>query len=249
MERRVTIEEEGIYREDYQVRMLQANQIEGILKIKGRGADGRSYYDYDVSGKISLKALYERNEIKAEDMKKFLERLLFVINETEKYMLNIHRILLEPENIYYEDGEYYFCYYPSGKDNLWEKFHILTEYLVKRADYKDQKCVQMIFLLHKETMEENYSLEKLVEQCLRIWDTENVQRNGRVEQDIDTEIEEEEKYEYDTSCHDWITEQEMGTSIMDKTENMWTPVKKFLSRHKKPRWGDWDGLYIEEEEL
>ena len=34
-----------------------------------------------------------------------------------------------------------------------------------------------------------------------------------------------------------------------QTENMWTPVKRLLNRRKKPKWGDWDGLYIEEEEL
>lgn len=54
---------------------------------------------------------------------------------------------------------------------------------------------------------------------------------------------------YDTREHDWITEQEMGSSILKETENLWIPVKRFLNRHKKSKWGDWDGLYIEEEEL
>ena len=58
-----------------------------------------------------------------------------------------------------------------------------------------------------------------------------------------------EEMEYDTKEHDWITEQEMGSSIMKETENLWTPVKRFLNKHKKPKWGDWDGLHIEEEEL
>ena len=61
--------------------------------------------------------------------------------------------------------------------------------------------------------------------------------------------EDPEKEEYDTREHDWITSQEMGSLIMEETENMWTPVKRFLRRHKKPKWGDWDGLYIEEDEL
>ena len=62
-------------------------------------------------------------------------------------------------------------------------------------------------------------------------------------------VEEIEEMEYDTKEHDWITEQEMGSSIMKETENLWTPVKRFLNKHKKPKWGDWDGLHIEEEEL
>lgn len=54
---------------------------------------------------------------------------------------------------------------------------------------------------------------------------------------------------YDTREHDWIAEQEMGSLIMEETENLWTPVRRFLRKHKKPRWGEWDDLHIEEEEL
>lgn len=257
MERKITIEEEGIYREDYQMRMLKENHIEGLLAVKGRGADGKSYYDYDVSGKVSMKAMYEKSEIKGEDICCFLERLLAVIGETRKHLLNIHRIVVNPEYIFYESGKYYFCYYPPGTDNLWEAFHTMTEYFVKRADYKDQDCVQMIFLLHKETMEENYSLEKLVPRCLGMGkrkDPEAPVPPGYACTDKDKGVSfgREEALlfpEYDKEEHDWIAEQELGCCIMEETENMWTPVKRFLSRHKKSKWGDWDGLYIEEEEL
>ena len=50
MERKITIEEKEVYHEDYQMRMLQVNHVEGLLEIKGRGADGKSYYDYIVCG-------------------------------------------------------------------------------------------------------------------------------------------------------------------------------------------------------
>ena len=261
MERTITIEEEGLYREDYQIRMIQDNEVKGFLNIKGRGADEKSYFDYDVSGKTSLKAMFEKNEISAEDIRTFLENLMAVIEEAEKYLLNIHHILVESEYIYYDEGSYYFCYYPPGHKNLWESFHILTEYFVKHADYKDKACVQMVFLLHKETMEENYSLERTVMTCLGL---EN-------DKEGDAEIQKEEEYRtkedmegykneeyggeygndrgYDRGEHDWIAEQEVGSSILRETENMWTPVKRFLNRHKRPRWGDWDGLYIEEEDF
>ena len=43
MERKITIEETAVYHEDYQMRMLQVNEIEGILPVKGRGIDGASF--------------------------------------------------------------------------------------------------------------------------------------------------------------------------------------------------------------
>lgn len=231
MERKITIEEDKIYQEDYQMRMLQANQIEGLLTVKGRGMDGKSCYDYEVSGKMSVKSLYEKNEMSAEDIKNFLKRLMSVLEETENYLLDIHCILLDPEYIYYEAGQYYFCYYPPGGSSLWEAFHVLTEYFVKRADYKDQSCVQMVFLLHKETMKENYSLEKLAEKCLCQQEQREDVPNGTGETP-----EEEEGYKE-------------ADIVMDEAGSAWKLTKRFRKRHKKPKWGDWDGLYIEEEDL
>ena len=241
MERKITIEEDIVYKEDYQMCMLKANTLDGILKVGGRGMNGNSFYDYDVSGKISMKAMFERCKIQAKDIKTFLSRLKMVIKEVEEYLLNIHCILLSPEYIFYEDGEFFFCYYPVSKLDLWEEFHTLTEYFVKQADYQDKECVRMVFLLHRGTMEENYSLEKLASECLDVQDIEN--------EKSEKEEEGEERMEYDTKEHDWITEQELGSSILRETDHMWTPVKRFLNRHRKPKWGDWDGLHIEEEEL
>ncbi|QDW72604.1 hypothetical protein FND36_00285 [Lachnospiraceae bacterium KGMB03038] len=233
MERRITIEEAGIYKEDYQMKMLQAGEPEGLLPVKARGMNGSSFYDYDVSGKISFQAMYERSKIQAEDIRLFLRQFQTALSEVRRYLLDINRILLKPEYLFYEDGKVYFCYYPPFQGSLWEEFHGLTEYFVKQADYEDKECIRMVFLLHKGTMEENYSLEKLIAECLK----------------KEERPEEEKKNQYDTQEHDWITSQEMGSLIMEETENMWTPVRRFLRKHKKPKWGDWDGLYIEEEEL
>lgn len=259
MERKITIEEPQMYREDYQMKMLYMNEIDGILPVKGRGVDKNSYYDYSVSGKVSMKAMYERNQISGEDLKLFLRQLVAVMRETEKYLLNIHCILLEPEYIFYEEGKFYFCYFPLAKEDIWQQFHRLSEYFVKKTDYQDKESVRITFVLHKETLEENYSLEKIVQECVK----ENEDRKETVTEENDIQKEEEgseqmelmpknpgmNPIEYDTSQYDWIHSQHQGNLIMEETDQMWTPVKKFLNRRKKPKWGDWDGLYIEEEDL
>ena len=165
MERKITIEEHVLYKEDYQKKMLKANSPEGFLHVGGRGVNGSSYYDYDVSGKISMQAMYTRAKLKAEDIRQFMYQFGNVLKETGKYLLDIHCILLEPEYIFYEEGQFFFCYYPPATQDLWEKFHVLTEYMVKVADYEEEECVRLAFLLHKGTMEENYSLEKLIAEC------------------------------------------------------------------------------------
>ena len=102
----------------------------------------------------------------------------------------------------------------------------------------------MAFALHKGVLEENYSLEKLAETCM-----EAAKASTFEEWKQEKEQPEEVAPIYDRKEHDWIAEQEMAGTIMEETENLWTPVKRFLNRHRKPKWGDFDGLYIEEEEL
>lgn len=258
MERKITIEEPQVYREDYQMKMLYRNEIDGILPVKGRGVDGNSFYDYSVSGKVSMKAMYERNQISGEDLKLFLRQFVAIVQEVEKHLLNIHCILLEPEYIFYEEKKFYFCYFPLEKQEIWEQFHKLSEYFVKKTDYQDKESVRITFVLHKETLEENYSLEKIVKECIKGSGEEEKSskdnsdcRNRHEEQNAEVMSKNPgmSSMEYDTTQYDWIHSQNQGNLIMEETENMWTPVKKFLSRHKKPKWGDWDGLYIEEEEL
>ena len=239
MERKITIEEAEPYTEDYQNRMLEENYVEGLLEMSGRGMDDKSCYDYDVSGKVSMKALYEKHAISGEEIKRLLKSILSVVKEVERYLLDVNHILMDPEYIFYAEEKYYFCYYPPGNKSLWEGFHHLSEYLVKCADYQDQECVQMIFLLHQETMKENYSLEQIIRECIK----------EEEEEQIEETEETDDKYAFDREEHDWIASQEMGSTILRETENLWTPMKRFLHKRRKPKWGDWDGLYIEEEDL
>lgn len=235
MERRITIEEDCLYKDDYQIRMLQANHLEGLLPVRGRGMNGRSFYDYDVSGKISVKAMFERSEINSKDIKIFLFRLKEVIKTVEEYLLDKDCILLDPEYIFYEEENYYFCYYPIRKESLWKSFHGLTEFLVKHTDHKDKQCVEMSAFLHKETMKENYSLDKVIADCLKI-------EEPKQEKEKRVPI-------YDTKETDWFFEEQTANSILKETDNMWFPMKRFLNKHRKQKWGEWDGLYLEDQEF
>ena len=215
--------------------------------MHGRGMDDKSCYDYDVSGKVSMKALYEKHTMSGEEIKILLKSILRVVKEVERYLLNVNCILMDPEYIFYTEEKYYFCYYPPKEKSLWEGFHHLSEYLVKCADYQDKECVQIVFLLHKETMKENYSLEQIIKECVKE-EEENVLAEDK-NTDLGAEEEKEGSTYFDRTEHDWIASQEMGSTILRETENLWTPMKRFLHRRRKPKWGDWDGLYIEEEDL
>ena len=247
----------GITAIDYQIRMLQTNQIKGILSVSVRGEGEMTVYEYEITGLVSMQTKYRQNKITKKEMEIFLMKIQNTIQDIERYLLNSNRILLEPNLIFEKDGDYYFCYMPQYDGTIRESFHKLMEYFVQWTDYQDISSVQTAFLLHKETMKENYCLAGIIEKASKL---KNDERNNKIEKEIigkqtnlwDTQDEsayQDDEHEYDTEEHDWITRQEMGSKILKETDNLWNPVKKLLNRHKRPRWGDWDGIYIDEEEL
>ncbi len=234
MERKITIEEEGTYEGDYQMAMLKANSMKYLLPIGSRWIDESSYFDYDVTGKVSMQAIYEKNLLTGEELLGFLEQLLLVRKEIEKYLLKEDCLLLKPEYIFFEDNQYYFCYYPLAKESFWESFRKLTEYFVKKMDYQDSQGVQMMFALHQGVMQENYSLEGLVRECQKLLELE-----PEVLQTKEVPVEGQDQRE-----NPWITET-TSTNMLRENNDMWTPMKQFLNKHRKNKWGDWEELHVE----
>lgn len=274
---RLRIRLDGLYREDYQVRMLRENRISGLLSISAHGEGQSTVYEYDITGLVSLRQYYKQRKITREEMNQFLKRIQEVIGETEGYLLNPNRLILNPDYIFYEEGVCKFCYFPQGDEDIRMSFHRLMDDFVQWTDYQDVSSVKTAFYLHKETMKENYSLNRIIQALEKVKEEEESngryikaqtekneeakeQRDRREEagrQQYDSEeeaVHREELWrqravEYDSDEHDWITRQEMGSRILKETDNLWSPVKRLLRRHKRPKWGDWDGVYIDEEEF
>lgn len=189
--------------------MLHANQLPGILPISGGGIDERSQYYYEISGKVSMKAMYEKARMEYDDIRRFMNALLKVMKQLRAHMLDVNRLILEPEYIYYADSNYYFCYYPLQELYLCEVFHKLTEYFVSQVDYEDKEGVFLAYELHKATMEENYNIEQMNERIVNQVRNKEMPFIGK------------KRYEKYYSEEDWIDEeviQEKGTSKDDIKE-------------------------------
>lgn len=229
------IEAPETYEEDYQICMLEQNNIPGILRVSGRGYDDVSQYYYDISGKVSIKAMYEKAKIKCRDLVDLLEQLLRAIKNVQSYLLNTECLVLDPEYIFYAAKEFCFCYYPLYQGDPKVEFHKLTEYFVSQVDYEDQRGIYIAYQLHKLTMEENYSVEQVIEQLTK----EMEEKEEPPEQ--------EETYMDILEEDDWITPQEMGIRMVKEKRESWGVVRRMLHRKKKPKWGEWDILDEEEE--
>ncbi len=185
--------------EDYQILMLKENEIPGILKTDIRYVDNQSYYYYDISGKVSLKMVYEKDQLSYTEMKNIVWGLLATIQNLKKYMLDENRILLDPELIFTDKEKYFFCYYPPCEQEAKEEFHKLTEFFVKEVNYDDEEGVRFAYMFHKSTMEENYSIEEIMKTFPEEEEKPPLEETLDVTfvecQDVEEESEEQEKRE------------------------------------------------------
>lgn len=226
------------YQDNYQMRMLRANEIPGLAAVKGSGLDGNSRYTYRISSGISIGKKYEASEMKKADIQGLLEALERTAESLAAYMLSPDGLLLTPELIYSCRGKYEFCYLPVSEElyrvPLCRSFHTLTEYFVGRLDYHDTEGIFLVYKLHKESMKESYELRQILEDC----------RQEEKEHRKESALREKQKCRYEEIKKDNITEIQSVPVIPEKKGF----VKRAVSRFRAGRWGEWNDLITEMED-
>lgn len=199
--------EEGVP-EDYQTPMLRENEIGGLLKTEVRYVDGVGHYYYDISGRTSLQQTFEREKLGYESIKRLIETLSQTIRNLGRYMLKGDCLLLDPAHIFCEKERFLFCYFPQNDKELKTAFHELTEYFVREVDYQDEKGIHLAYVMHKATMEENYSIKQIMEEF--------------IEERKEEETTEEISF---AQCREAVPIEEMQVT---EKKNLWEPVKKLF---------------------
>lgn len=215
-----------IYEEDYQMKMLTSNSIPGMLMVQGQGVDEKSRYRYEISGKISMKVLGERESWSYTKMEEFVQQFIQVLKEMDNYLLNVNCLSLDPEHIFWSDGNYYFSYCPMLEQDLWKSFHELSEYFVKETNYEDKDAIYFAYELHKSSMEENYNIEEILEKIME-----------RKIQEIEQEQEKAKDMSYDLKedrvLDEWAEEQGLGNNVVRDKPGVWGFVSRKLQRNNK----------------
>lgn len=229
------METQGIREKDYQMYMLEANDIEGLIPVQMQGVSQMTQYYYDISGKVPVKAMYERGGIKGSEICQLVFQILSLAREVREYLLDENKILLEPEYIFYENGKFFFCYYPLHGGSLHEAFRHLADYLVRQVACEDKEGICIAYELHKETLEENYCLDQIAERILK------GPKSRTAEQECNSKSIEEDLPD------DPVTEQELGHGLIRETRKKWKGVHGLFRKKQENIWGEFDDFYVEEE--
>lgn len=240
------VESGAFYQTDYQMKMISANDIPGILKIKGKGVNGRSRYEYDIQGKHSLEFMTKKEPVTYDMIIGIITDLLDTIEEMRDYLLSPNQLLMDPRSIFFGNGRYSFCYYPPNDKGIAEGFHELTEFFVREADYQDRSGIYIAYALHKMTLGENYQIRQVIEEILRNQEEEWQDQEEEPEKDADPEETDEdwnvEEYVYgetedssqdDSMYDDWgLEDKPFAETVKEKLQG-WKRVKELLFGKKK----------------
>ena len=68
----------ALWKEQFEAKMLMENKIEGIVPMQTRNVDGEEYYYYDITSKQPVANLFERGQLKYEQIKAIVDKLMLI---------------------------------------------------------------------------------------------------------------------------------------------------------------------------
>lgn len=147
----------------YQIRMLQANSISGILECRIHKMDNCTLFYYDVTSRQALQTLYDHQQVGASLLRMLFHQLVKVLEELGSYLLEPEGIVLTPNTIYLtaEPLEFSFCYLPGEKCSVNEQMRDLMEYFLPRLNHQEPETVVLGYGLYKALSDSECSLEQL----------------------------------------------------------------------------------------
>ena len=150
----------------YQIKMVQKNDIRGLIRPEMRQMDDAVEYDYLITGCQSLRAFCEAVPLSGKILRVLVEGLCGVIEELERYMIEGDYLSLQPEFIYLkrDEGEICqarFCLFPFQTQSIEEQVRELLKVILNEVDYQEKSAVDLAYELFQEASQETIDWGKL----------------------------------------------------------------------------------------
>lgn len=144
----------------FEKEILTRSSISGILPVNTTFADAATVCWYDITGMQAFDHALETEIMDSQMLTKFLVSLCGMLEQLESFLLDPGHLWFSQESIFKnnQDGSFWFCYCPEGKENITEGFQKLMEYLLTKIDHKDQRAVKMAYHIYDQVIKEGYSL-------------------------------------------------------------------------------------------
>ena len=130
----------------YPYRMLAANRIRGLLPCALRTVDGEDRLCYDITARQRFSLFFEGRALQYAYVRRLVRDLCGLRRELADYLLDVDRLLLTEEYIYYDlfEERFLFLYYPDGEERDPAAFF---EALSERAPDDDREAAGLLLRL------------------------------------------------------------------------------------------------------
>lgn len=134
-------EEAGI--DLFEIRMLEHNQVYGLLPITLEKEDGKYKLYCSTAGLRSVSHVCETEGLKKVSVRRVLSQMVQVIRNMEECLLDCHHLNLQAEYIYQTltGEESFFCYIPWDTQPFHEKIRDFSHWILEHVDYKEREDV------------------------------------------------------------------------------------------------------------
>lgn len=147
--------------ENYEMRMLYENEIEGLLRCQPRPKDGKMELYYDITSCTELSKKYETVEMSYLECKEILTQLAETQKRMQTYMMEERYISLCEEHIFVESGsdKMRFLFLPEVPGKEGQGYRKLAEFMLEKVNHKDDQAVKLAYRFYKETKSQYFSIE------------------------------------------------------------------------------------------
>lgn len=151
--------------EEYCIKMIQNQEIEGILSLERRTIDMKQYLYYDITRKQSLSLLWEDEVFSREKIRLLLKDIVKTIERGADYLLCENDFILNPEIIYLEvsSNSVSLVYLSGYNKDIKKQMLEFIEYIMNRVDYKDNEAVLLVYALYAICKGDDFMFKDLLD--------------------------------------------------------------------------------------
>ena len=146
--------------DDYRIRMMEANRIEGLLPVSLTEEGDGTVVAYDLSSRDSLGHVLESGKLGYEGIRNLITGLETAVRSVSSYMIPPSDIVLHAGYIFVdpEDLTPQFICMPGYGGDFYAGIAELMKELLGGVDHEDMQAAATVYAMYRESLKPNYVL-------------------------------------------------------------------------------------------
>mgnify|MGYP002595920099 CR=1 FL=1 len=151
---------------DIGFKMMQYNQIRGVLPISQQYIDERLHVYYEVNKMQTLESMYAEAGLSVDKALKILLSLLQTVQGAEQYFLSAEQFVLNEQMVFLsrDNSRIWLCYHPDHDVEIAEGVRAVMEFLMKRILHSNRTATASFYGLYDMVCERRCTMAELAEQ-------------------------------------------------------------------------------------